>query len=108
MDSDTVATDVVEVLFEYKGSRRELLLPVSTLCDCIEHELQGLGASGATVSLSACPSQNDDDNSRSFFLQRWSDKWGAFVNVESLKEIHGDDRLTVVRKPVSSPIKVWK
>ena len=109
MDSDlpVVAMDVVEVLFEYKGSRRELLHPVSTLCDRIEQELEGLGVAGATVTLCAGSSQTDDDDSPRFFLQRWSSKWQTFVNVESICDIHGDDRLTVVRKPISSPVKVW-
>ena len=93
----------LEVLFEYKGSRKELLLPVSTVCDRIEQELQGLGVSGATVTLSPGLAKAQDN---SFFLQRWCSKWGAFVNIDSVYELRGDDRLTVVRRLTSSPVKV--
>ena len=41
-----------------------------------------------------------------FLLQRWSHKWKAFVNVSSIHEILDQDKVTVTRKPVSSPSKV--
>ena len=90
---DVEDSPAVEVLFEYKGSRKELILPVSTLCDRVEQELEGLGVSGATVTVSPGSAQTEDDNARTFFLQRWSSKWGTFVNVESVCEIGGGDRL---------------
>ena len=104
---DVEYSPVVELLFEYKGSREELILPVSTLCDRVEQELEGLGVFGGTVTVTPGSAQTEDDNVRTFFLQRWSSKWGTFVNVESIYEIGGGDGLTVVRKPVSSPVKVW-
>ena len=34
-----------------------------------------------------------------FLLQRWSITWNLFVDVESVDDIKGQDRLTVVRAP---------
>ena len=95
---------MVEVLFEYKGSRRVLCFEVSTVCDRVEQELRDLGVTEPNVNLSAGLAESD--NHSSFFLQKWCSKWEAFINVESIDEIHGNDRLTVVRKPSSSPVKV--
>ena len=97
---------MVEVLFEYKGSRKALCFQVSTVCDRVEQELRDLGVAEPDVNLSAGVVKPDGENPNSFFLQKWCHKWKDFINVENVSEIHGDDRLTVVRKPTSSPVKV--
>ena len=102
MDEDRM----VEVLFEYKGSRKVLCFQVSSVCDRVEQELRDLGVTEPNVNLSAGLAKPDSENPNCFFLQKWCRKWGAFINVENIDEIHGDDRLTVVRKPTSSPVKV--
>ena len=42
---------MVEVLFEYKGSRKALIFQVSAVCDRVEQELRDLGVNEPTVSL---------------------------------------------------------
>ena len=95
----------MEILFEYKGSRKALVFQRSTVCDRIEQELRDLGVNDPDVNLSAGLAK-DNDNPNCFFLQKWCQKWGAFVNVDNAHEINGEDRLTVVRKATSSPVKV--
>ena len=104
MDADE--DPIVEVLFEYKGSRKELIFQASDVCDRVEQELQDLGVNEPRVNVSAGLAKPDNDNPNCFFLQKWCHKWGAFINVENVREINRDDRLTVVRKPTSSPVKV--
>ena len=98
---------VVEVLFEYKGSRKALIFQVSAVCDRVEQELRKLGVNEPTVSLSAGLAKPGNENPNCFFLQKWCCKWGTFINVENVHEILSDDKLTVVRKPTSSPVKVF-
>ena len=71
----------------------------------MEQELRDLGVAEPDVNLSAGVVKPDSENQNSFFLQKWCHKWKDFINVENVSEIHGDDRLTVVRKPTSSPVK---
>ena len=97
---------MVEVLFVYKGSRRALFFQVSAVCDRVEQELQDLGVNEPTVNLSAGLAKPENKNLNCFFLQRWCHKWETFINVENVQEIYSNDRLTVVRKHTSSPIKV--
>ena len=99
MDEDPI----VDIPFEYKGSRKELHLSVSSICHHIQQELCAFGVAGAVMTLSS-PQDSADNNN--FFLQRWCRKWGAFVNVENMYEVCNDDKVTVVCKPISSPTKV--
>ena len=96
----------MEVLFEYKGSRKELVFQVSDVCGRVEQELRELGVTEPSVNLCAGLAKPADENPNCFFLQKWCNKWGAFVNVQNVREIRSDDKLTVVRKPVGSPVKV--
>ena len=41
---------MVEVPFEYKGSRRALCFEVSTVCDRVEQELRDLGVTEPNVN----------------------------------------------------------
>ena len=54
---------MVEVLFEYKGSRRALCFEVSTVCDRVEQELRDLGVTEPNVNLSAGLAESDNHSS---------------------------------------------
>lgn len=99
---DEVKEKEFEVLFEYKGSRKEIVVTPNTLCTCIEQELHALGEAEAVVSVSNA-GNCDDSSDRMFLLQKWSTKWDAYVKIEVLEEIQEHDKVSVTRKPVVSP-----
>ena len=95
---------IVSVLFEFKGSKKELILSVSSICERVQEELMCLGVPEAVVA-----PYDQLPPGEGFILQRWIAKWNSFVNVQSVYEIKDEDRLTVVRKPrvcSESPTKV--
>ena len=88
----------VEVLFEYKGSNKILFLRPSQACERVQEELRCIGLSDAVVTLSVLPGPTD-----CFFLQRWCEKYGKFVDLESCADqILQNDRLSVTRSPIFS------
>ena len=68
----------VEILFEYKGSRKELsqelYLRPSTVCESIQKELQCMGLTDAVVKLSVMPDKTD-----CYFLQRYDARNGKLM-----------------------------
>ena len=88
----------VEVLFEFRGSKKELLFSPLDACSCIEQEIRNMGCPGAIVSLSSGATNSGDH----FFLQRWSHRWDSFVNVETHDQFMEHDKITVVANAVSS------
>ena len=69
----------VQVLFEYKGSRRQLSLSPYSVCDVVRDELVKLGLSS---------------------------KWNAFIDVSNVSEIEDHDKLTVICKPTAGSPQV--
>lgn len=96
----------MEVLLEYKGSRRQLqIADPDNIYETIEESLKKTGWSGFL----ALQTDNESDLAELtdiYFLQRWSQKWSTFVDIADIEEIQSGDRLTVVAKPSKSPTKV--
>ena len=89
----------IQVLLEYGGSRRPLLVSKSgSMCNVIERELEKLGCIEPSVHVSAGMVAMNAPGGL-FLLQRWSTTWNSFVDVESVDDIETQDRLTVVRAP---------
>ncbi len=95
----------MEVLLEYRGSRRQLAVSSNdNLSECITSELRRVGRSRAVVH--TANSTLDSSNERDvYILQKWSPQWNCFVDVRHLNEVSDGDRLTVVGKP-KPPSKV--
>ena len=95
----------VEVLFEYKDSKRKLTLIPEQVCETITEELANrFGIKNVVVYLSKPLSSNASFNPpEQFLLQKWSSTWQSFVDVEHTDEIEDRDRLTIVTMPGSSP-----
>ena len=97
--------DLLEVLFEYRGSKRELIVESAHLCEDVESELEVThGISRPTVALSAAAFTSSSKDScttlteRSYFLlQKWCSKWKEYVDVEHTKDVKERDKLTVVK-----------
>ena len=69
------AEDFMEILFEYEGSKRALVVTPFNLVHIIENELKdGFGIDNAAVSCS--PSR---DNTSDFLIQKWYPKWNTFI-----------------------------
>ena len=92
---------VVQVLFEYQGSKHQLTLTPSLVCETITRELAKFGKDGVIVKLSNAASSSSSP--AVYLLQKWSSSWGAYIDVESVGDIKDKDRLTVVPMPVGSP-----
>ena len=89
------------VLFVFKSSRRELQLsPGRAVCDLLSDELKKAGHE-ATVCVSEAPGNAKPPI---YILQRWSEKWQAFLDVSNESEIVDGDKLTVIPKPGLSPV----
>ena len=77
----------MEILLEYKGSRRHLEIPDPySICDAIEDSLKKSRWSGFL----ALQTDNESDLvelTNVYFLQRWSHKWGTFIDIADVNEI---------------------
>ena len=53
-----------------------------------------------------CVSHDDNDSGPAgqvcYLLQKWSEKWGAYIDVTTVDEICDGNRLTVIPKPTKS------
>ena len=81
----------LELLFEFRGSRRRIIGNHSNICQLIELELKRFGQTTARVQYSG-----DCGGCNSFLLQKWSTAWNSFIDVESAHELEDRDRITVV------------
>ena len=89
------------VLFVFKSSRREVQLsPGRPVWDLLSNELKKAGHE-ATVCVSEAPGNAKPPV---YILQRWSEKWQAFIDVSNESEIVDGDKLTVIPKPGLSPV----
>ena len=97
----------VEVLFEYKESKRKLGVTPRSVCAILTQELARFGKEGAVVQLAKPQSSRVTVQPAGvYLLQKWSTTWQTYIDVESTAEIVNKDRLTVVPMPGSSPAKV--
>ena len=99
----------MDILLEYKSSRRQLEVPAdSAICNFVERELQRTGWNGRVTFGEPETSSSAVNRSEQpvYLLQRWSERWGMFIDVSSAKEVKEGDRIIVVPKPVESPVKV--
>ena len=89
----------MEVLLEYKGSKRVIKCANTELCDYVQSELHALGNPNARVYLAGhqlAPSSND------LILQRFATKWNSFVDVKNVEDVSSGDRLTVIPNPFAT------
>ena len=102
-----VGLAIMEVLLEIESSRKRLVgVTEETLVSAVEQELSVLGD---VALLPFKHSTTSSDQSKDYYiLQRWSDRWGGFVDVKEASEVMDGDRLTVVlcSKPSTSKSNV--
>ncbi len=75
-----IKEEEIEVLFEYKGSRKSLSITRGNVCSRVQLLLRAFGESGAVVSVSSSSCGASLFESM-FLLQKWSTKWSDFVDV---------------------------
>lgn len=98
--------DAMEVLFEYRGSRRQLTASNGeNLIECVTTELRRIGRSRAQVYTANVDLRTVDRNREVYLLQKWSPQWECYLDVSQASEISDGDRLAVVIKP-KPPSKV--
>ena len=90
----TMMDTELEVLLEFDGSRRQLTSTRESLVDAIVQEVKKVA--GISVNL-AIPT--DADTQPGYILQRWSEKWGVYIDVLDLTEIQSGDKVKVLRRP---------
>ena len=100
----SVMGDLLEVLFEYRGSKREIIIESSHLCEDVARELETRhGISRPTVALTvtatgaSSSSQSHGNTPERYFLQKWCSKWKKYIDVEHARDVKEGDRLTVVK-----------
>ncbi len=93
----------MEVLLEYRGSRRQITVSSSeSLTECVTAELRRVGRARATVYTA---NTNLDSNAERdvYLLQKWSPQWDCYVDIRHINEVQDGDRLSVVAKPRPPP-----
>lgn len=98
--------DAMEVLFEYRGSRRQITASSGeNLVECVTTELHRIGRSRAQVYTANVDLSTVDRSREIYLLQKWSPQWECYLDVNQASEINDGDRLAVVIKP-KPPSKV--
>ena len=59
--------------------------------ECLEKELERFGLASIRVRYSS-----DSGGSNSYLLQRWSDAWNNYIDVEDENDLEDRDKVTVV------------
>lgn len=102
----------MEVLFEYKGSRRQLTVAEREgVTRVVSSELRRLGRSRAQVFTAndELPTATGRRGQAAlpdiYLLQKWSQQWDCYVDVNHCNEVTDGDRLAVIAKP-KPPSKV--
>ena len=90
----------MEVLLSIRESTKVLLITEDTLFSVVEQELSILG-DVALLPLGFSSADLPRMLKRFYILQRWSDKWSAYVNVKLMAEALVGDHLKVVPCPKS-------
>ena len=92
----------MEVLLEYKGSKRVIKCANSELCDRVRIELNALGNPNARVYLAGDQSVAQPSSRNDLILQRFVGKWNSFVDVQNIDSVCSGDRLTVIPNPFAT------
>ena len=92
----------MELLFEYEGSRRRPN-PTSSeaVVECVLEEIRKFDDK-AFILLGSGAEKGDSTEQLAcleYLLQKWSRKWGAYVDVTQLEEVEDGDKLTAIPKP---------
>ena len=96
----------MEVLFEYRGSRRQITASSGeNLVECITTELHRIGRAHAQVYTANVDLSTVERSREIYLLQKWSPQWECYLDVNQASEINDGDRLAVVIKP-KPPSKV--
>lgn len=93
----------MEVLFEYRGSRRQLdVAEKESITRVVTNELRRVGKPRAQVFTASddLPSLGRGEQKPDIYLlQRWSSQWDCYVDVAHYNEVSDGDKLAVVAKP---------
>ena len=90
----------MEVLFEYRGSRRQLSVSdKESLTRVVSGELQRVGKTRAQVFTANDNLPARGDRPEVYLLQKWSDQWDCYVDVAHHNEVSDGDKLAVIAKP---------
>ena len=85
----------LEVLFEMNGSRKVLCVGRNEIVYTLENEIGLLGIDGILAYFS-CVRGQSAGTKKVYILQKWSDKWNAFIDVTDTDQIVDGDRLTII------------
>lgn len=114
LEISLLASCSMEVLFEYRGSRRQLSVSDKKgITRVVSSELQRIGKPRAQVFTA-----NDDLPSgrraggervkpEVYLLQRWSAQWECYVDVGHCNEVCDGDKLAVIAKPKPPSKASW-
>ena len=91
----------MEVLLEIGCSKKLLSVTEETLLNVVERELTLMG-DVSLLPFKHSPSDFPGASKEFYILQRWSEKWNAFVDIKDASEVSAGDRLTVVSCPKTS------
>ena len=64
--------DTVEVLFEFRESRRQLCVPQNEICQAVSNELATLGKEGVVIELRVGDQSTSSRSPHAYLLQKWS------------------------------------
>ena len=103
----TFYIDLMEVLLEYKGSRRLIqVLDISKIRDLLQHELNKVGWRGVILRKGLKGRVVKQISCQGYILQKWMEKYQRFVDLVNVEDLEDGDVLTVVLDTGSSPQKV--
>ena len=74
--------ETVDILFEYKESRRQLSVVPNDICQLIRHELSTLGLKEGMVIELRGQSSNSTQNCQVYLLQKWSPRFACHTVVQ--------------------------
>lgn len=88
----------MEVLFEFRGSRRHITVAGSgAVTEIVAQELRRLGRRNAQVF--AASADLSEVRGPAYLLQVWCPKWESFVDVRDVRDVEDGDRLAVAALP---------
>ncbi len=80
-----------EILLEFRGSRAPLVVTSATLFATVEN-IANVTIASPVDHIDGIPAETQGD---SYILQRFSDKWSAFVDVRKADDVLDGDRVTL-------------
>ena len=87
----------LDVLFEFQESRKPLAVSRDAIIKAVERELAACMGNACLLPPGMSLGETASSSKKSFFLlQRWSLKWNAFIDVQSVDNINDGDKTMVV------------